>query len=260
MTVQERRNYILDTLQSSRTVRATQLALALDVSTETIRRDLEYLEKESQLIRIHGGASILQYDSREYPFAHRLANHADAKEEIARTALQYVSEGQSIALDFSTTCSTFAHELKRSFNNLTIITNSIEVLNIFSDAPTHTVIYLGGIMNAAERGCFGGQAVQALRQLNIDTAFISFGGISFREGFTETFYDGAEVLRELIRSAQQKIALLDSSKFDRVTLISVCPISDVDLVITDSDIKPDVLSKYRTAIDIVCPKKEAAEV
>lgn len=251
MTVQDRFTYILDLLQKNRTVSTTKLAKELEVSHETIRRDLETLEKEGRLIRIHGGASIIQYDSIEYPFNARLTKNAPSKEEIAKIALNYVSDGQSIALDYSTTCSVLAKELKNNFSNLTIITNSLEVINIFADSPSHNVIFLGGIFNHTERGLFGTHTNQALSNLNIDIAFLSFGGVSIREGFTESFYEGAELLREMMKSAQQKIALLDSTKFDKVMLISVCPISNVDMIITDSNIKDEVLEKYRTSIEVI---------
>ncbi len=251
MIAQERYKYILDSLQSQHTVRATKLASALGVSSETIRRDLEYLEKENQLIRVYGGASILQYDTRQVPYDYRLSANLDEKSSLAQTALRYVSEGTSIILDHSTTSSVFARELKKHFSNLTVVTNSLEILNVFSDIPSYNIIFLGGTFDSFERGCFGEQAKQTIRQLNIDTAFISFGGISLNEGCTETFFSGAEILKEYIRAAQQKIALIDSSKFEHVTLVKVCNISDIDVVITDSSIKPAILNKYKAFVDIV---------
>ena len=251
MIAQERYKYILDSLLSQRTVRAAKLASSLGVSTETIRRDLEYLEKENQLIRIHGGASILQYETKQVPYDFRRSENLDEKSDLSKAALQYVSEGASIVLDHSTTCSVFASELKKHFTNLTIVTNSLEILNILSDIPTYNIIFLGGSFDAFERGCFGEQAKQTIRQLNIDVAFVSFGGISLNEGCTETFFAGAELLKEFILAAQQKIALRDSTKFDHVTLVKVCNISDIDVIVTDSSIKPSILNKYSPFADIV---------
>ncbi len=251
MIAQERYKFILDSLQDQHTVRAAKLASALGVSTETIRRDLEYLEKENQLIRVYGGASLLQYETRQVPYDFRLAANADEKVNLARTALKYVSEGTSIILDHSSTCCVFARELKKHFSNLTIVTNSLEILNVFSDTPTYNIIFLGGTFDTFERGCFGEQAKQTIRKLNIDTAFVSFGGISLNEGCTETFFAGAELLTEFIDAAQQKIALIDSSKFEHVTLVKVCNISDIDVIVTDSSIKPSILNKYRPYVDII---------
>lgn len=251
MIAQERYKFILDSLQDQHTVRAAKLASVLGVSTETIRRDLEYLEKENQLIRVYGGASLLQYETRQVPYDFRLAANADEKVNLARTALKYVSEGTSIILDHSSTCCVFARELKKHFSNLTIVTNSLEILNVFSDTPTYNIIFLGGTFDTFERGCFGEQAKQTIRKLNIDTAFVSFGGISLNEGCTETFFAGAELLTEFIDAAQQKIALIDSSKFEHVTLVKVCNISDIDVIVTDSSIKPSILNKYRPYVDII---------
>lgn len=251
MIAQERYKFILNSLQDQHTVRAAKLASALGVSTETIRRDLEYLEKENQLIRVHGGASILQYETRQVPYDFRLAAKVEEKRNLARTALGYVTEGTSIILDHSSTCCIFARELKKHFSNLTIVTNSLEILNVFSDVPSYHIIFLGGTFDTFERGCFGESAKETIRKLNIDMAFVSFGGISLNEGCTETFFAGAELLTEFIKAAQQKIALIDSSKFEHVTLVKVCNISDIDVIITDSSIKPAVLHKYRAFVDII---------
>ncbi len=253
MIAQERYKYILDCLQSQRTVRAAKLASTLGVSTETIRRDLEYLEKENQLIRIHGGASILQYETKQIPYDSRRSANISEKNALCAAALQYIYEGASIILDHSTTCSVFAREIKKHFSNLTVVTNSLEILNILSDMPAYNIIFLGGTFDSFERGCFGEQAKQTIRQLNIDIAFISFGGISLNEGCTETFFSGAEILKEFILAAQQKIALIDNSKFDHVTLVKVCNISDIDLIITDASVKPSILNKYSPFVDIIHP-------
>lgn len=245
MLAQERYNFILEILQNKTTVRVSHLMHALNVSGETIRRDLEYLEKEGHLTRVYGGASTVKFDTNQGSFQARASKNIGQKEEIAKFALKYVSEGQSISLDYSTTSLAFAHELKNHFKSLTIVTNSSEILNEIFDVNTFNIIFCGGLFNHCELSFFGEQAKAVINGLNIDTAFIGVGGISLREGCTETFYEGAEMLRNFINAAQRKIVLVDSSKFDKVTLIKVCDLSDIDMIITDSSIKKNVLDKYR---------------
>ena len=252
MLAQERYNYILDQLQRKKTVHVKNLSATLDVTNETIRRDLEFLEKEGLLSRVHGGASSVQFETMQGGFNHRIFSNAQQKEDIAKKAISLVSEGQSISLDYSTTCLFSPREIKKYYKNLTIITNSNEIVCALSDIHTYNIIFCGGIYNFAERSCFGEPAMTMVRQLNIDLAFIGIGGVSAREGLTETFFDGVEMLRSYINAAQRKIVLADNSKFEKVALIKVCDLSDVDTIITDSMIKPKVLEKYKNVeIEII---------
>ncbi len=109
--------------------------------------------------------------------------------------------------------------------------------------------------NFDERSCFGEDAKKVVSQLNIDIAFIGVGGVSLHEGLTETFYDGVDMLKSYIKAAQQTIVLVDSSKFDKVALIKVGNLHEVNLLITDSSIKPKILQKYRDQdIDLCIPE------
>ncbi len=245
MLAQERHNYILKMLPQKKIVRVSQLSHALKVSGETIRRDLEYLEKEGLLTRVYGGASMVKVDTNQGAFQLRTQMNVEAKAEIAQAALSYVSEGQSIVLDHSTTCLAFARALAPHFQDLTIVTNSMEILNVVAGKRSFNTVFCGGQFNHDELSCFGEQAMSVVRELNVDTAFIGVGGVSLREGCTETFFPGADMLRAMLAAAQRKIVLADSTKFDRATLIKVCEVTDVDLFITDSGIKSKVLEKYR---------------
>ncbi len=250
MLANERYKVICDILQKQRTVKVTQLSNILDVSCETVRRDLENLEKEGRIIRVHGGASRVKFDTMQASFKGRLTEKYEQKNQIANAALQYISNGQSISLDCSTTCLALAKKLKDHFNKLTIVTNSADVLYAIGEIPHFKIIFCGGFYNQEERGCFGENAKNVINQLNIDTAFVGIGGISIQDGFTETFYDGVEMMQMFLKAAQQKIVLADSSKFDIVTLIKVCDLDDIDLIVTDSIGKDRIAAKYGGAIDI----------
>lgn len=245
MLAQERHNYILELLKSKRTVQASQLMKIFDVSSETVRRDLEYLEKEGLLRRVHGGAALVKMDTTQGFFKSRMSTNIEYKKEIAQKALAYISEGYSIALDCSTTSLIFAQKLKEEFHSLTIVTNSNEILNMLTDMGSYRIICCGGIFNQDERACFGDQAINMVRQLNLDVAFIGVGGISIRESFTENYFEGAAMLRAYLNAAQKKIVLADHTKFDTVTFVKICEPDEVDLIITDSDIKQKTLEKYR---------------
>lgn len=247
MLAQERYDYILEVLKKKRTVQASQLMKVFDVSSETVRRDLEYLEKEGLLQRVHGGAALVKMDTTQGFFTSRLSTNIDLKKEIAEKALAYVSEGYSIALDCSTTSLIFAQKLKEEFHSLTIVTNSNEILNTLADMNSYRIICCGGIFNQDERACFGKQALDMIKQLNLDVAFIGVGGISIRESFTENYFEGATMLQAYLNAAQQKVVLADHTKFDTVTFVKICEPNEVDLIITDSGIKQKTLEKYRNS-------------
>lgn len=254
MLAQERYEYIIEKLNLNRLVKVKNLSKDLQVTTETIRRDLEFLENEGFLKRVYGGASLVNFDTMQDAFNGRLLNHPKEKDEIAKQAIKFINNHQSIVLDYSTSSLALAKEIKKHFDVLTIITNSLEVIQVLSDKRSFKIIFCGGMYNFDERSCFGEDAKKLVSQLNIDIAFIGVGGVSLHEGLTETFYDGVDMLRSFIRAAQRTIVLVDSSKFDKVALIKVCNLNEINMLITDSSIKSKVLQKYREEdIDICIP-------
>ncbi len=247
MLAQERYDYILETLQHKRTIQVSQLMRVLEVSGETIRRDLEYLEKEGLLTRVRGGAALVKMDTTQGLFRTRMQVNIEEKKRIAQKALDYVSEGFSIGLDHSTTGMIFAQLIKEKFKNLTIVTNSNEIVNVFADIQNYRIVQCGGTFNHDELACFGDIALSYIKKFNLDVAFIGCGGISIREGFTENFMEGASMLRSFLQAAQQKIVLADAAKFDKVTFVKICDLTDIDLIVTDDTLKQKTREKYRAA-------------
>lgn len=246
MLAPERHEYILNTLKSKKTVQVSHLTHALHVSSETVRRDLEYLEKEGLLRRVHGGAALVKLDTTQDFFDSRVTKNSSLKNEIAQKALAYVSEGYSLALDCSTTSLAFARLLRENFHALTIVTNSTEIINALVGMKSYRIIQCGGTFNHDERACFGTQALELVHSLNLDVAFLGVGGISIQEGLTENYFEGAAMLQAFLQAAQQKIVLADHTKFDTATFVKVCDLNDVDCIITDSELKPKTFERYRS--------------
>lgn len=247
MLAQERYDYILDALQRKRTIQASQLMRALGVSGETVRRDLEYLEKEGLLTRVRGGAALVKMDTTQGLFRSRMKVNTEEKVCIAQKALEHVSEGFSVGLDHSTTGVFLARALREKFKRLTVVTNSNEVVNVFSDVGDYRIVQCGGVFSHDELACFGDPGMTYIKNLNLDVAFIGCGGISIREGFTENFVDGASMLRAFLDAAQQKIVIADHNKFDKVTFVKICDLNDIDVIITDDSIKQKTKEKYLAA-------------
>lgn len=240
----ERHREILEELRRNKSVKVSQLVERFNVSIETIRRDLEYLEKEGLLKRVHGGAVLDEVNSRELSYLDRETKNIDEKREIAERAIRFVTEGQSIALDVSTTNTEFAKALKNHFNRLTIITNSLPITLELAEKPHFTVILIGGVLRNEELCTVGDMAAQFLSQFRIDTFFMSMSGISLSEGLTDYGIGEVQIKKKMMEISQRKIVLADSSKFDVVSLLKVCDFEQIDHIITDSKVNEKIVEKY----------------
>lgn len=244
MLAEERYRDILDMLEKDGSVRVSSLIKHFNVSIETIRRDLEFLEKQGYLRRVYGGAVLSKLNTPNLNFSDREKEHLDEKRYIADIAMNYVREGQSIALDYGTTTLEVAKALKRNFESLTILTNSMIIANELSTMHKYTVIVTGGILKPEEFSFFGSIAENNITQFHIDTAFISVTGISLKEGLTDYILEGIGVQKKFIEVSDEIIVLAGSSKFDSVSLSKICDIDRVNLIITDSGLNKSVFEKY----------------
>src|SRR5699024_7760748 len=137
-------------IRRDKSIKAIELIKHFQVSFETIRRDLLHLENQRLLTRVHGGAVLDEVNSRELSFTVRESKYLKEKKEIADKATEYVIEGQSIAMDVSTTNTELAKALKRKFSRLTILTNSMTIAQELAEMPYYTIIFAGGILRNQE--------------------------------------------------------------------------------------------------------------
>lgn len=247
MFAKERHREIVKMVRRDKSVKVSHLMKCFRVSFETIRRDLEFLEKQGFLTRVHGGAVLEEVNSRELSFTVRESKYLKEKEEIAHKATEYVIEGQSIAVDVSTTNTEFAKALKKKFTRLTVLTNSMVIANELSEMPDYTIIFAGGILRNQELCTVGDFTEEFITQFHIDTFFMSISGVSLSKGLTDYGAGELQVKKKMMEIAQHRIVLADSSKFDIVSLLNVCPFSQISRIITDSKISDNVLDKYRDA-------------
>lgn len=252
MLAPERYEYIIETLNRDCAVKVSKLIKELNVSVETIRRDLEHLEKEGILERVYGGAvpkkalvDKLSFDKREEEFK-------EEKLEIASIAMRYIEEGQSIALNDSTTNVEIARQLKKKFKNITVITNSLIIATELANNPGIKVILAGGLLNNTEYAFYGEFAKNILKNFIVDRAFISVGGVSLNRGVTDYDIYTVEIQKILIEISKESIILADSSKIDSVSLTKISDIDDVSCIITDSKVEKNIVDKYlKQGIEII---------
>ncbi len=231
MLAQQRQREILARLEGTGGARVVDLAAALEVSEETIRRDLERLGREGRLVRTHGGAVPAPEERRDPPFdVRQTARHAE-KHAIARAAMSYIAEGDVIALDASST----AHELACLLPDmpLTVVTNSLPTSMALVDRPEIRVICTGGVLEPRSRSFIGSLAEEALQRFNVAKLFLSAKGVDPARGLSEASDDQARYKRRVLDLAEKKYLLVDCSKLGVRSVVFFAAPTDVDLLITN---------------------------
>ncbi len=244
MYPQERYEKILLLIENSSFVKAADLAKICNVSLETIRRDLEYLEKENFIKRVHGGAAIEKINKKYPAFLYREKENSIEKQGISEKALQFINEGDSIALDSGTTTLELAKVIKNKFKKLTIVTNSLKILNEFYYKEDFTIILAGGIFKLKEFSLFGSLTEEIFRKFHVNTSFVSASGISLSNGITDLRFDELQIQKIMLEISEKKIILATSSKFEVTCLLKLCDFEQIDTIITDSNLDDNIFDKF----------------
>jgi DeoR family transcriptional regulator, fructose operon transcriptional repressor len=239
----QRKMEILANIEARETVSTLELAQKFNVSIATITRDMQELEEKGLILRIHGGATSIRGGGYEYPFMTRETRCLEEKQNIAAAAIESIHEGDSILLDVGTTIHELAKLLKTK-TKVTVIVTSIPLAQTLAAQPGIELIIIGGKYRRSEFSMVGYIAENDLRNFYADKAFIGAAGIHHKAGITEYSYEQAGTKKVLIEQAKQRIVLADHTKFGRIQLAAVCPLSGIDTIITDKGLSPDVVEKY----------------
>ncbi|MGE3311752.1 MAG: DeoR/GlpR family DNA-binding transcription regulator [Limisphaerales bacterium] len=230
MQAEERQFRIEEHLQRAEFASLDELAELLDVSPSTVRRDLTVLESKGTVRRTHGGARGVSPKSDEFTFAIRDTHQLDEKEAIGRACAQLIAPNQSLILDAGTTVFHVARHLDAKSPQ--VITNSLPVANLLASNPRVEVLVSGGMIYPRLGVLVGPLAVEAFSRMHADVAIMSSGGITL-EGITNSHGLLIDIQRAMITAARRVIFCLDHSKFDRRSVSFLCPLDDIDVVVTD---------------------------
>lgn len=235
MLAVERRKKILEMLKENQSVLVTELGKLFNVTEETIRRDLEKLEKEGLLKRTYGGAVLHESTNLELPFNVRETTNAEGKKAIGLKVSEFIEDGDTIILDSSSTALQVAKNIK-SKNGITVITNSQKVILELSSAEQIKVISTGGTLRSTSMSLVGHLAEKTLQSYNVDKAVISCAGASLIKGFTDSNELEAEVKKAMMSSAEKVILVIDNTKFDRVSFTRIADFRNIDYIFTDKSL------------------------
>lgn len=232
MLAVERRNLILEKLQDEKKVVVSELSALFKVSEETIRRDLDKLDKDGLATKSYGGAILNENTSFDMPFNIRKKRNMKGKQMIADIVGSLVQDGEHIILDPSTTAVAIVKNLKTR-KRLTVITNSIEVLVELSDVSGWDVISTGGTLRENYLALVGPKAVEGIGSFNADKVILSCKGIDLEKGITDANEMFSQVKQMMLKSAKQRILAVDYTKFNNVAFSHICELTAIDMVVTD---------------------------
>ena len=229
----ERRREILARLAVEGKVIVSELARDFEVTEETIRRDLERLDKEGLVSKTYGGAVSKHNTALDLPYNIREGVNVFQKQKISDEVAALVNDGERIMLDSSSTALYIVKKLKNK-KNLTIITNSVKILIELADKPDWTVLSTGGLLKNGALSLTGSSAEKMISTYHVDTAICSCKGVDTAMGVTDSNEKDSLIKQAMFASAERRILALDSEKFDKKSFVRVCGFRDIDILVTDS--------------------------
>jgi DeoR/GlpR family transcriptional regulator of sugar metabolism len=250
VTMDERRENIVEFLKKESKIRVEELADRLNVSQVTIRKDLDVLEKRGLLERSHGNAIFSQQSRFNIAFLEKLQMQSSAKELIAQAAASYIHEGDSIILDSGTTILSLAKILVGKFRSLFVITNSVPAALELTRAG-YELLLVGGQVRNHSMALIGPLGLRNLESFHVDRAFMGTSGITLSHGYSTPDSLDAQMKQAMIRIADKAYVLTDSSKFGHNCMVSFARCSDIHLTLTDSGLSQKAFKEFKqNGVDI----------
>ena len=239
VTLAQRHQELLQLVETKGQISVDDLASHFGVSDDTIRRDLQTLERRRLLLRTHGGAvSTALLVHRATPFLTRATTHADAKTRIGRAAAQLISNGETLIVNGGSTTFAFAANLGPR-RNLTIVTNNVAMLSVVPADSVQGVYVIGGQYNANLGSTVGPVSFSSLT-VNVDTAVLGVSGITSVNGLSTTFLEEASMFAQMIAAARRTVVIADATKFGYNAFAQIAPLSAIDILVADSSPPADL--------------------
>ncbi len=247
----KRSDLILDELLRNGRITVEDLSQQLQVNSSTIRRDLERMERQNLLRRVHGGAvpvDTLAYSTYAYDltFQENMGKQVEEKSRIALAAAHLIEPGDTIALSPGTTTTYLARSIRHlQIQNLTVITNAVNIAMELSGLPGVNLTLTGGLLLSDFFALVGPLAEQSLTQMFVTKAFVGVTGLSLEYGLTGPNQLEAHTHRVTLQRAKRTILLADHSKLGRVALHHVAPITAMHTLVTDDQAAPEFLASLK---------------
>lgn len=248
---EERKKLIVEYININTKATVPELCKQFSVSSATIRNDLRMLAKQGLLKRTHGGAISNRNVNFEQITVEKSVTCIENKRAIAKTAIEYIREGDSIALDAGTTTFEIA-KLLTQYQKLTIVTTDLNIATFLENHTENMVIIAGGLIRKGFNYTYGEMAVETLKNMNVDTYFLAANGISTRKGLSTPKMETASVKRVLMKNSGRIILVADSTKIDTISFSSFAQLGEIDVFITDQNANRNFLEEVKAQdVDVV---------
>ena len=240
----ERQQRLLRYIEQQQRITVNQIVAQFDVSLATARRDLETLADQGKVQRVHGGAIAVRQASPEPPLLQRASEQASEKVRIGQTAADLIRDGETVFLSSGTTVLEVAHQLHGK-RNLTVITNSVLVVNELADVNDLTVICLGGMLRHSEMSLIGHITELALGELRADKVILGIRAIDPENGLTSGYLPETMTDRAILKIGREVMVVADHTKCGASATAFVAPITAVQTLITDNATPDDFIAAVR---------------
>lgn len=253
MLALERRNQIYEKLLKDKKVVVGELSQFYNVTEETIRRDLEKLEKEGLVIKSYGGAILNENTNIDLPFNVRKKHNVSGKQIIAGLVEELINSGEQIMLDASSTSVFIAKALKKK-EKITVVTNSVEIMIELADKEDWNIISTGGRIKNGGLAMEGAKAVEGIKEYNAEKVVLSCKAFDVAKGFTDSSEETVCMKRAMLNAGQTKIMAVDSSKFEKTAFCKIVDLKDIDYVVTDKKPNEEILHVLqKESVKIIYP-------
>lgn len=240
MLQEERQNIILQQIRLDNKVLSTYLCTLLNVSLDTIRRDLTELEKKGKLLKVHGGAISLTFHQ---PFQQSAVYAQEKKKEIAKKALSLIRNGMSILAGGGTVMLELARMIPEDLKGTFFTVSPLVALEV-AQRSSIDVILLAGQVAPNSYICTGSTVISQLSEIQADICFLGANGLSAEKGLTDYDWETVQVEKALIRSSKMVVILGIAEKLDTNQKLQVCKLNAIDFLVTELDPDHEKLSEY----------------
>ena len=238
----QRRLQISELVRQQGSVQVSTLADRFGVSAQTVRKDLRYLAERGVMARAYGGAidsGVIGGTPTEPNYEAKCTTHLDEKRRIGVRAAALVNPGDTVAIDSGTTANQMAKALPDI--DITVVTNDYGVLTALASKPNINIVMLGGELRRRNMAFYGGLTVEALDALHVDKLFLGVDGFDLERGITTHYEPEALLNRKMVEAARVVISITDSSKFGKVCLHRIVPVTALDVLITDTGAPEEIV-------------------
>lgn len=241
----ERKKKIMEYIENHTSAQIRELADQFHVSEATVRRDLDALDRQGVLRRTHGGAIKTERGaSCESQFTERISLMKEEKRRIAQRAAHLVRPGDTVLLDAGTTAFFIAQALT-GHENMTLITNDLNIAYQTVLAPSSSLIVTGGARRTGRQDLVGSLPESFIRSMHVDVAFLCVDGLDMEGGATVADFGSVGIKQLMLQAASRSVIAADHSKLGKVALARICALSEAGLILTDSGADPQWIAQMK---------------